>query len=152
MSNSVSISVHEYSWLHNLWNILCKEVYGKSLTMESPRCPYSFNVLAGSVSDSYRGGRRLSSNQRCVFTARILKVGVLSPVELKHSAIRSNTTQKTKNKILYGTPLNSFQSTTETQSKSTELPSPSLFNTENEAQSFRFRRHHSWSNSCIPDH
>lgn len=92
ISNSASISVHEYSWLHSLWNILCKEVYGKSLTMESPRCPYSFNVLAGSVSDSYRGGRRLSSDQRCVFTARILKVGVLSPVELKHSVMRSNTT------------------------------------------------------------
>lgn len=53
---------------------------GQSLTNSYPNVFSTVLIFTGS--DTYRGGRRLSSYQRRVFTARVLKVGVLSPDEL----------------------------------------------------------------------
>lgn len=92
---------------------------------------------------TYRGRRRLSSYQRRVFTAGVLKVGVLSPVELKH-AVRSNMTCQEQRGILhtalkiwnytlrtFKSPL-SFQHTNTLwyRARNMGVPSPSSTNTE----------------------
>lgn len=45
---------------------------------------YTFKTV-WNVWQTYWGGRRFTSNQRSIFTARVLKVGILSPVNIKHN-------------------------------------------------------------------